>query len=579
MSTYRNGGRWALLSVPLALLLWVALALFIAAPPSWAKPPVSGTHGMVVANHYLASEAGLRILQKGGTAADAAVATAAVLGVVEPWFSNILGGGTWALYYEKKTGSVKALDGVGPAPTHATAEFFRNPDLSAYGMHQANVPGAWDGWIQLLKEYGRLSLKDILAPAIELAENGVPVSPDFAEWNERLKVEIASMPDTAAIYLKDGKPYKAGDIIYQKDMAKTYRELAEVEQKNLGKGRKAALQAASDHYYRGPIAGKIMDFSKKQGGLFELKDFEGFHAEFVTPLKVTYRGYEVYACPPNSQGITQVLALNILEGYDLKKMKRNDPETIHLLSEAQKLAFADRFQYIGDPKFVKIPLDRLLSKEYAAEQRKRIDMSKAIEWPIPGGIDLRELGTTTFHVTDAEGNAMAVTTSQGSNFLVVPGTGINMNNRMPMFNTDEGNPNLVMPGKKVRHTSNPSMALKDGKVFMLWGATGNDRQPQTQLWGLLNIVEWGMSPQESVDAGRVIINTFPLARHPHPVPNTLEMEPRKFPAQVVEALKAKGHKAVTRGTFGTMNMIMIDPRTGLMTGGAESISSAGVATW
>ena len=564
----------------LAGLFFLPMIVVLSMPHvSWAKRPVSGTHGMVVSNHYLASEAGLRMLQKGGTAADAAVATAAVLGIVEPWFTNILGGGTWALHYDKKTGNVTALDGVAPAPTHATAEFFRNPDLPAYGMHQANVPGAWDGWILLLKKYGKLSLKDILAPAIELAETGIPADADFEEWNTRLKDEIATMPDTAAIYLKDGKPYKVGDIVYQKDLAKTYRELVRIEQRNLKKGRSSALQAASDYFYRGPIAKKIVDFSKKSGGLFELKDFENFHAEFATPVKVDYRGIEIYGCPPNSQGITQLLAMNILESYDLKNMKRNDPETIHLLSEAQKLAFADRYNYIGDPKFVKIPLEQLLSKEYAAAQRKRIDMNKAMEWPIPGGLASGDIGTTTFHIVDPKGNAMAVTTSIGANFLVVPGTGIVMNNRMRMFEIAEGNPNLVMPGKKVRHTSNPAMALKDGKVFMLWGATGADRQPQTQLWGFLNVVEWGMNPQESVDAGRIIINTFPNVSHPHAVTNNLELEPNKFSPEVVNALKAKGHKVVTRGTFATMNMIVVDPKTGLFVGGAESRSSAGVATW
>ncbi|MBI3016047.1 MAG: gamma-glutamyltransferase, partial [Candidatus Tectomicrobia bacterium] len=279
METYFS--KRGIVRILLGLFVVSLILAFATTGISWAKRPVSGTHGMVVSNHYLASEAGLRILQKGGTVADAAVATAAVLGVVEPWFSNILGGGTWALHYDRKTGNVTALEGVGPAPTHATAEFFRNPDLAGYGMHQANVPGAWDGWMQLLKEFGKLSLKDILAPAIELAETGVPVDPDFVEWNARLKDEIATMPDTAAIYLKDGKPYKVGDIIYQKDMAKTYRELVEVERKNLGKGRKEALQAASDYFYRGPIARKIVDFSKRTGGLFELKDFESFHAEFA----------------------------------------------------------------------------------------------------------------------------------------------------------------------------------------------------------------------------------------------------------------------------------------------------------
>jgi gamma-glutamyltranspeptidase/glutathione hydrolase len=545
---------------------------------AWAKPPVSGTHAMVASNHYLASEAGKRMLEKGGTAADAAVATAAVLGVAEPWFSNILGGGTWALYYDKKTDKVRALDGVGYAPTHATAEFFRNPDLASYGVHQAILPGAWDGWILLLKEHGKLSLKEILAPAIELAENGVAVSPDFAGWNDRLKDEIATMPDTAAVYFKNGKPYKANEIIYQKDLAKTYRSLVAVEQKNLRKGRKAALQAASDYFYRGPIARKIVDFSKKNGGLFELKDFEKFHAQFLTPIQITYRGLVVYQCPPNSQGITQLLALNILEGYDLKKMKPNDPDAIHLVSEAQKLAFADRYYHIGDPAFVKIPLDRLLSKEYAAEQRKRIDMNKVMNWPIPSGLNT-DVGTTTFHIVDLNGNAIAVTTSLGSNFLVVPGTGIILNNRMPMFEIEEGNPNLVMPGKKVRHTSNPSMAFKDGKPFMLWGATGVDSQPQTQVWGFLNVVEWGMNPQESVDAGRIIITAFPATRFPHGVENELQLEPRRFPPDLVKALEAKGHKVVQRGTFGSSNMILRDPATGLLIGGAEPRSSASVATW
>lgn len=533
----------------------------------------------IVSSQKLATEAGLEILEAGGTAADAAVATAAVLSVVEPWFSSVLGGGTWALYYEAETGRVVSLDGVGPVGSLATvADYSARANMP--GIHQSNVPGSWDAWMILLEKYGRLDLDKILSPAIKIAKEGYPVSNDMRNWLNRLSGDVLSRPDASAIYAPEGTLLNVGDTVYQQDMAKTFEALIAAYNGKKQEGRLAAIQAARDYYYKGPIAEAIVDFSDNYNGYLALNDFRNFEAQIVEPISIKYDDQiTVFENPPNSQGIVMLLALNILKGYDFSGSEANDTDVIHKQVEALKLSFADRHYYIGDPERINIPIDRLLSDEYAADQRGRINLEKAMQWPIEPGLgDIDQLSkadhTTTFHITDKDGNAVAVTTSLGAEFLVIGDTGIHINNRMRMISLGDGDPNQLTPGYKVRHTSNPYMALRNGKPYILGGNTGVDTQPQGQLQQFMSVVEFGMSAQEAIDRPRFVGTSFPAGTYPYSIGDTLQME-NGFPAQTIEELRSRGHKIVIgSGIYGSANMLIINEDGQSADIGAESRSSS-----
>lgn len=318
--------------------------------------------GAVVSSHWLATNVGIDVLNAGGTAADAAIAVAAVLTVVEPYFSSALGGGTWALYYEAESGEVTSMDGVGPVGSLATLEDYLER-ANEPGMHQANVPGSWDGWMLWLDRYGRLDLGEILEPAITLARDGFPVSGQMASFLERNEEMIADFPDTASTYLIDGVFPANGDTIHLPDLASTLQTLSDAYEEAEGE-RSARVQAARDYYYRGPIAEAVVAFSEENGGYYTLDDFAKFAAEIVTPVSINYRGVDVYQNPPNSQGIAMLLALNTLKFFDLSNVEPMSADTIHVQVEAIKLAFADRYALVGDPSFVEVSLEELLSDEY-----------------------------------------------------------------------------------------------------------------------------------------------------------------------------------------------------------------------
>jgi len=518
----------------------------------------------VVSDHHLATEAGVGALDEGGTAADAAVAVASVLSVVQPWFSSVLGGGTWALYYDAESDEVTSLDGVGPVGSGATPDDYEARARSS-GMHQAIVPGAWDGWMLWLDRYGSLDLGEVLAPATEIARDGYSVTSEMDFWLRRLSRDIDDRPHASAIYKPEGERLEEGDTVYQREMADTFDSLAEAYDERRDEGRREAIQAARDHYYRGPIAEEIVEFSDQNFGYLTLSDFRGFEAEIVDPISIEYgEGHRVYQNPPNSQGITMLLILNILDGYDISEMDPDGADAVHLQTEATKLAFADRYHHVGDPDRVEVPVEELLEKDYAASQRDRIDMDDTLTWPIESGLpeylssDTDADHTTTFHIVDHDGNAAAVTTSLGAEFLVVGETGIHMNNRMRMISTEEGNPNRLSPGHKVRHTSNPYMSFRDGSVHILGGNTGVDTQPQGQSQQFLNVVEFGFGAQEAVARPRFVSTAFPSGTFPHRAKNTLQIE-SEFPDRVVTELDERGHYIeLDEGIFGSANMILLE---------------------
>jgi gamma-glutamyltranspeptidase / glutathione hydrolase len=513
----------------------------------------------VVSSHELATQAGLEMLAQGGTAADAAIAVAGVLSVVEPWFSNVLGGGTWALYFDAETGEVTSLDGVGPNPSNVTREDYA-PRAGTAGIHNANVPGAWDGWMLWLDRYGRLDLGQILEPAIMAAREGHPVSPTMAFWLDTQADIILEMPDTAQVYAPEGVFPEQGEIFTQPQIADTFEAIAGAYEDALGESRAAAVQAARDYVYRGPIAEAIVAFSDANDGYFVLDDFGTFEAAIVDAISIDYRDdLTVFQNPPNSQGITMLIALNILKGFDFSQFSPDDPNAVHLQVEALKLAFADRYHYVGDPDRIDVPVEQLLSDEHAIQQRERIDIGAAMSWPIEGGLaSAGASNTTTFHILDQYGNGAAVTTSLGGQFLVVGDTGIHINERLRFLSLEEGNANELEPGYKVRHTSNPYMVLRGNRPYILGGNTGIDTQPQGQLQQFINVVEFGMTAQEAVDRLRFVSTSFPASSYPHETLGLLQLE-EGFPSSLVRALRSRGHDVtIGEGIFGVANMLVVN---------------------
>ena len=389
-----------------------------------AQEPGSHVQAAVSA-HEAATDAGLEILAQGGTAADAAIAVAAALSVVEGWFSSVLGGGAWALYYDADMDEVTSLDGVGPTGSKATAEDYEARSDEP-GIHQSIVPGAWDGWMVWLETYGRLDLGQVLEPATRLARNGSPASADLASWASILEDQIFSYPASERIYAPDGELPSRGDTLFMPDLANTFDALVNAYNEGLVESRSAAVQAARDYYYRGPLAEAIVAYSDENDGYLTLEDFNTFATGVVDPILIDYgNDIRVFQNPPNSQGITMLLALNIVKEMGLSDYDVDDADAVHIQVEAMKLAFADRYEHIGDPARVEIPIEELLSDEYAAEQRERIDLDRAMEWPIQSGVAARPVPshTTTFQVVDRYGNAASVTASLGAQFLVIGDTG------------------------------------------------------------------------------------------------------------------------------------------------------------
>lgn len=518
----------------------------------------------VVSAHRLATEAGIEVLEEGGSAADAAVAVAAALSVVEPWFSSALGGGTWALYYDAETGQVTSMDGVGPTGSLASvSDYAQRADEP--GIHQAIVPGAWDGWMLWLDRYGHLELDQILAPAIEIAREGYEVGGQMEFWINRESNAIRNRPNAMEIYAPQERLLQEGDIVYQRDLANTFEALAAAYETRRHEGHSRAIQAARDYYYRGPIAQAIVNASNAGGGYFTLSDFHNFEAQIVDPISIDYSDtIEVFQNPPNSQGITMLLALNILKDYDFSGLSPNHTDAVHLQAEAVKLAFADRYYHVGDPNRVEVPVAELLSDEHTRRQQARINMNRAMEWPIPDTLqislqttDQEKAHTTTFHVVDSKGNAAAVTTSLGAEFLVIGDTGIHINNRMRMLALEPGNSNQLTPGYKVRHTSNPYMVLQDGKPYILGGNTGVDTQSQGQMQQFVHVVEFGLTAQEAVAQPRFVSTAFPSTQFPYEVQNVLQME-SDFSSALMQQLRSRGHTIeIGTGVYGSANMLVL----------------------
>lgn len=523
------------------------------------RPPVMGRNGMVTSGHPLASQAGIQVMMAGGNAIDAAIATAAALGVVEPHASGI-GGDGFILIYWAETGTIIGVNATGPAPYAATRELYlENGGIPMKGMRSVSVPGIVDGWLMAQDRYGALKPEQVFEPAIALCENGFPVSYKLAAGLKAEHPRFAADPYTRAIFTNEGKPIGPGEILYQRDLATTLRKIA-------GQGREIL--------YEGETAKAIIEFSQAYNGLLTEKDLAGYHAHWVEPIHTSYHGYEVYEMPPNSSGHILLQELNIVEQFDLPTLGCNTAESVHLMVEAKKLAFADREKYVADPDWLDIPLEGLLSKAYAVEQAKRINLERAAADVSAGGPEQFE-DTTCFCTADHWGNAVCVLQSIQSGFgssLVAGKTGILLNNRMTYWHLEADHPNCLMPGKRVRHTMNPVIVMKADKPFLICGTPGADTQVQTNLQLVTHIIDFGLNPQEAVEAPRWRSLQNPMeSTIPHTCPDLLQLEGR-FPEDVRAGLVQKGHELEILSDWGgpgSAQAILFHPGSNALIGGSD----------
>ena len=570
--------RYVLLTLSCIALLSVAP---LAQTSTW-RPVVLSDNGMIASGHALASEAGLRVLKSGGNAVDAAVAAWAVQGLTEPEMTGI-GGDMFMLIYLAKTGEVKFINGTGVAPMAATVDFYKGKGgIPSDGILSVSVPGAVAGAELAAKTYGTRPLSELFAPAVELADKGFPITEALAG---AIRGNIKKFsPSAKKIWFNGDTPLGFGDRVVQKDLANTLREIG---------------ARGSSAFYQGPIAEKFAAYMKAQGGLIDRKDLAPITANEDAPIKITYKGIDVYECPPNSQGFVMLQALNILEGMNVRYMRHNSAPYLHVVTEALKLAFADRNKYVADPKFTpNIPMREMLSKEYAAARRALINPDKAIDGEAPFGnprgpatssqpiayaapqlvpgtvITGEENGHTTYlAVIDKDRNMVSVTSSLLSLFgsgHVVDGAGFVLNNRMAYYGLDEDDVNVLRPGKRVRQTINPALALKDGKPYMVFGTPGADTQPQAQMQFFLNVAEFGMNVQQALEQDYIVSTSFKSSYYPHAAEGKLQV-PATLPRHVLDELAAMGHKLDIRNVrgVGSVKAIVIHPRTGVLMGGVS----------
>ena len=516
------------------------------------RSPILSTSGMVATSQPLAAQAGLEILRAGGSAADAAIATAAVLNVVEPMSTGV-GGDCFALYYTANTGQITALNGSGRAPAELRLE-----DLTTTGMtripdrspHAVTVPGTVKGWADLLARHGRMTLREALTPAMQLAEKGYPVSPIIAHAWSTLK-DVFRAEDAPHDFLPDGQPPREGQIVRLPGLASTLRAIAE---------------GGPDAFYTGSIAEAIARRIQAAGGRLSEADLNAHTSTWDTPISTTYRGVEVHECPPNGQGMAALLALNIVEGYDLASMTPLD--RLHTLIEAMRLAFADAQHYIADPAFASIPVATLLDKTYAATRRAMIAPERAMQ-PPTFGRPFAGSDTVYLTVVDGDGNACSFINSLYMGFgsgLVVPGTGIALHNRGALFSLDPSHPNRLEPGKRPYHTIIPALATREGQLYASFGVMGGFMQPQGHLQVISALIDGGHDPQTALDLPRFCVMDGDAA-------GQIALEDT-FDFATLAGLAARGHQILPvtgtdRSLFGGGQIILRDPDSGVLWGGSD----------
>ena len=554
------------------------------------RPVVMGRNGMVCAGHPLAAQAGVSILQRGGNAFDAAIATAAVLGVVEPLMSGI-GGDGFIMAYRAEDDSLRVCNGTGAAPYAATLERYRD-GIPMKGILSVSVPGLLNAWLDTHEAYGSLPLSEVFAPAIALADDGFPVT-HYLSGAIAGDSLLREFPTSRAIFTRSdtGEPLRPGDILRQSDLARTLSAIA---------------QHGRDAFYRGGIGEAIVRFSEEQGGLLTMADFNDCSARWQDPISTRYGDYTVYEAPPNSSGHILLQELNIIRQHDMAALGFGSTESIHLMVEAKKMAFADREAYVADPDYIDVPLAGMLSEEYARERARLIDRHQASPrmeagdpWRFqperrvasPAGAGRRgprseQEDTTCFVVADRAGNAVcqlqSIQSGWGSS-MVAGSTGILLNNRMTYWHLDPDHVDCLQPGKRVRHTMNPVMVFRrdasDGddtgsrRLTYVLGTPGADCQVQSNMQVITNLVDYGMTIQEAVEAPRwKHVGDGTESTVPHTAEDSLLMESR-FDAATKRQLRGMGHPVheldAWDGVTGREMALYIDPDTGALHGAAD----------
>jgi gamma-glutamyltranspeptidase/glutathione hydrolase len=513
------------------------------------RSPAVGRHGMIATSQALASAAGLHVLQQGGNAIDAVVSAAAVLAVIEPSMNGI-GGDLLAIVYDAKTKRIYGLDSTGRSAYAATPDEFARRGITetpSSGPLSVDVPGVVEGWHQLLTRFGTIPLDKAITPAIGYARDGFPVAELMAhEWKVN-EPRLADDPATAATFLPAGRALQHGEMFANPKLAGSLELIAK-------EGR--------DAFYRGSIARAIVADIKARDGLLDLRDFAEHTADWVEPIGTSYRGYEVMEMPPSTQGFVALEMLNIMEGFDITALGHNSADYLHVVSEAKRIAFADRTAHLADrDHMTKGLLQTLVSKDYAAGRRNEIDMKKAGRGYAPGFAGSDRGDTVYLTAADGRGNVVSFIQSLFGSFgagFVAGETGITLQNRGAGFTLQAGHPNQIGPHKRPLHTLVPAMIIKDGRPWVSFGVMGGDNQAQAHAQVVANFVDFGMHVQEAGDAARM--------RH---LGDALALE-SGIGADVRAALEAKGHIiADGRGAMGGYQAIFIDHKTGVLLGGSD----------
>ena len=532
------------------------------------RSTVLAKNGMVATSQPLASQSGLEILKNGGNAVDAAVATAAVLNVVEPMSTGI-GGDMFALYWDNKQKKVFALNGSGSQSSNVRVKDLTDLGLNSIPNEKNNshfavsVPGTVDGWESLIDNFGSMNLSDVLHDSINYAEKGFPVSEVISNaWSSKEVVEKLSFRRSGEQFLPNGNSPRYGDIVKLPELAKSLRIISE---------------GGAEAFYKGEIASAMTNFIQSEGGWLCMEDLANHKSEWVKPISTNYRGYEIWECPPNGAGIIALMALNIVENFDIRSMGLQSPETYHHLIESMRLAFADGLFYVADPNKSHVPVNELLSKDYASRRVLEISANKKnsnISYGNPmGGSD-----TVYLSVVDREGNACSFINSLYSSFgtgLVVPDYGIALQNRGSLFSLDPQHPNYLEPNKKPYHTIIPGMATKNGELYLSFGVMGGFQQPQGHLQTLVNMIDFDLDPQKALDALRFRIDVEG--------DGTVHLE-EGVNSELVHELTKKGHKVniVTgydRVSFGGGQIISREYSSNLLMGGTEPRKDGVAVGW
>ncbi|MCY4365797.1 MAG: gamma-glutamyltransferase [Chloroflexi bacterium] len=519
------------------------------------RSPVLALNGMVATSQPLAAQAGGQTLMKGGNAVDAAVAAAAALNVVEPESTGV-GGDMFALVRHQHDGKVHALNGSGRAPGAASIDQLRGAghrQMPQDGPFSVSIPGTVHGWETILAEHGTMPLGEVLAPAIRYAEEGFPVSDYIAyQWSGQ-GPRLSARPGGAEMLL-NGRPPVQGEVMKLPTLAKTLRAVAE---------------GGSDAFYRGEIAEKIAAFVQEQGGWITTEDLAAHTSDWDEAISTDYRGVTCWECPPNGQGIAALEALNIVEGFDIRSMGPQTVSRYHHLIEAMRLAFADAYRYVADPRMADVPITELTDKAYAARRREMIDPERAMPHAPHGDITAFGNGsggdTVYVSVVDGKGNACSFINSVYINFgsgLVVPGTGIVLQNRAALFSLEADHPNALTPGKRPYHTIIPAMATKDDELYLCYGVMGGFMQPQGHMQVITNMVDFDMEPQAALNALRFQV-----------IGDTTIIEEGLAP-EVIGGLQALGHRLEmiqghARVGMGGGQVIQRNPETGVLWAGSE----------